>query len=861
MASMTTTRLALAVTSVLSALGVGCGDGQTIVEASRDATAIIPEGENRAPFLHKVGDRVAVVGQPLRIELRADDADGDTLSFSAHSLPKGATFDRTPPVLIWTPTVIGDVVSPTFVVSDGKATDRETVRIEVVSQAQNHAPRFQKIGDQAVEVSDTLSLLLQAVDADGDTLTFGIEGTSAPGTKLEAATGRFTWTPPPTLAGTQASVTFSVTDSKATDTMSVSFFILAPGQNRPPVFLPLPLQVAEVGTSYELVLQAIDPEGDPLVYSTDSVLPSAASFDPGAARFRWTPGPTDAGTTATFVFAVSDGNYRILTDVDIDVLDPDIIVGSCKDDFNEPNNTSATATALTVGDYENLSLCDTTSVPIDVDWFRIALAPGQTLSITLDFEHDDGDLDLALFAEGDTTAALAVSDSATDQEVLVYTADKTETVLVKIFGTGQSVFQSLYTMVVSTGGLDCDDDDREPNDTKLQPAALPASGDFPGLMFCPADLDFYEVELTCGQIFSASLTYTPEAGDLELALYRESNLDTPVAISEAVGGTEAAFYEAPRSESLIVLVRGVPSATTLSPYSLATEVSSGTTCVDDAEEPNDDRGDASLLTPPADELQDLLLCCNEDWFYVPLKVGDGAVFEVRFPAGADVKAELYTIDDDEPLVVGEPDTKGLLVSLDSAPFSGNFYLRVEGPAGTALAVEMVTFESEGCESSKACDPEDICWIATGACVSAYCFDEEDCPLGQDMPCHENQCLAGCTYEGDCKLGWSCKGYDFGTFCGPSGTGASGAACAVAADCDGAASCTFPGNGGYCGQVGCKSNPECPSDASCVQLNSDQTLCAKKCVSNGDCRAGDGYTCQPKVLPNGLPTTVCLPPGA
>ena len=205
----------------------------------------------------------------------------------------------------------------------------------------------------------------------------------------------------------------------------------------------------------------------------------------------------------------------------------------------------------------------------------------------------------------------------------------------------------------------------------------------------------------------------------------------------------------------------------------------------------------------------------------------------------------------------ESDSQGLLLELNPAPFSGNFYIRVEGEPGTTYDLEMIVAESEGCATSKGCDEETICWQATGICLDAYCLDESDCPFGQDMPCEENTCLDGCTYDAECKLGWSCKGFDYGRYCGPNGSAVTGDACSSFADCTGPGACGFKQAGGYCTNYGCSNNQMCPGNASCVQY-SETTLCAAQCTSNSDCRTEDGHTCQPKKLINNLDVNVCLP---
>lgn len=79
-----------------------------------------------------------------------------------------------------------------------------------------------------------------------------------------------------------------------------------------------------------------------------------------------------------------------------------------------------------------------------------------------------------------------------------------------------------------------------------------------------------------------------------------------------------------------------------------------------------------------------------------------------------------------------------------------------------------------------------------------------------------------------------------------GTAAIGSSCTDASECSGdPAQCltsiasifTFPK--GYCAQMGCQSNDQCPSGSGC--LASFQT-CLKTCTRNNECRTADGYQC-------------------
>jgi len=87
---------------------------------------------NFPPVLEPIGTIVAEVDVPMQLLIAATDANGDPLSFTASGLPAGATLDAATGLLSWRPTAAQcGRHTVTFVVSDGAASDSETVTIVV----------------------------------------------------------------------------------------------------------------------------------------------------------------------------------------------------------------------------------------------------------------------------------------------------------------------------------------------------------------------------------------------------------------------------------------------------------------------------------------------------------------------------------------------------------------------------------------------------------------------------------------------------------------------------------------------------------------------------------------------------------
>src|SRR5262249_3957644 len=152
--------------------------------------------------LDPIGDKVAVVGQPLQLTISAHDGDQDPLSFTALGLPAGATL--TPAsvygqaAINWTPTA-GDVGRYTIVVTvadNGNGdhtlvlTDQQTFTIVV--RPGNQAPVLLPVGDQTVPAGQALTVPLQATDPENDPITDS--ATNLPiGAKLDPIAGILTW--------------------------------------------------------------------------------------------------------------------------------------------------------------------------------------------------------------------------------------------------------------------------------------------------------------------------------------------------------------------------------------------------------------------------------------------------------------------------------------------------------------------------------------------------------------------------------------------------------------------------------------------------------------------------------------------
>jgi len=791
-------------------------------------------GGNRPPELERIGDRSVAVGETLSITLQGKDADSDKLTYSVFgNLPEGARFDKGEHRFEWAPTESNKTIFLTFVVSDGTDFDRETVRIQVTATATSNPPTFADVGDQILPVGQPYTLALSATDPDGDRLTYGHEGTLPTGASLDATSGVFSWTPAASDVGAPVRITFTVSDGSASDTLPVRFVVDDGGGTvgKPPVFTAIAPQTAKVGETLSLTLQATDPNGDTVTFSTQGALPSGAALN--GATFTYTPQASDVGQTFQLTFAASDGTFTAVTMVKISVTSGQ--AGTCTPDTNEPNEDVASATPLTLGS-RVATLCETATT-YDSDYYAVTIPAGQELRAKLTFDVTLGDLDLALVDDGDNFIAL--SDGVTGVEELRYTATAEAKVYVVVFGYGLEPLSLTYTLETSlAAGQVCVDDAYEDNDSPFQAKPLDDTAQSTNLAICPGDADYWVFSVGCGARVEVIMDILV-ATDLDLTLYdNTSGTGEPVASAFTEEPTE--YIDVPvagHPGSWLLKVEGYPTVAAEGGYQLITDVSG--TCQDDAQS-GSSKQSAKALANNGAALTGLKVCCSDDWFSYTLAAGDQVVIDLGVLGEGALGATIYGSNGTTQIASRDPSPNGGLVFF-SAGDVGTYYLKLHGAVGTSYSLEWTVSaaSTSGCDLMS-CDKYDNCNTSNGQCEpDPWCQADSECPPA--FKCREGYCVNPCQSAFECRNGYACKAFDdspVATYCGATGPGVTGADCDAHADCEGTLACLFDAHGGYCAAVGCDA---CGAGTKCATV-SGLSLCAKSCNTNADCRQAEGYTC-------------------
>ncbi len=139
----------------------------------------ITVGNNTAPVLDPIGNKVVPEGGLLTFTVAASDAENDTLSFSASNLPAGADFNAATRVFTWTPGSNQAGVYPGVrfsVVDDGVPSGEahEDITITVVNS--NMPPVIEPVGDKTVSTGQLLEFEVRAWDPDADRISLSATG-------------------------------------------------------------------------------------------------------------------------------------------------------------------------------------------------------------------------------------------------------------------------------------------------------------------------------------------------------------------------------------------------------------------------------------------------------------------------------------------------------------------------------------------------------------------------------------------------------------------------------------------------------------------------------------------------------------
>ncbi len=229
----------------------------------------------------------AVAELPWQYQVRAQDADGDPITFSLVG-PVGMEIDATTGLTTWTPSLLQADASHHVAItaSDGRASTTQAFDLPVVASATNDPPQITSTPRGSIRLGGTYFYQIEAFDPNGDPLGYGLNVYPA-GMEVDQ-NGLVRWVPEPDQLGPNP-VEIVVSDGRGgLATQGWSINVVEQDTNRPPTIVSTPPLSGTVGRLYAYDAKATDPDGDPLTWSLD-VFPAGMSIDALGGTVRWTP--------------------------------------------------------------------------------------------------------------------------------------------------------------------------------------------------------------------------------------------------------------------------------------------------------------------------------------------------------------------------------------------------------------------------------------------------------------------------------------------------------------------------------------------------------------------------------------------
>jgi hypothetical protein len=211
----------------------------------------------------------------------------------------------------------------------------------------NNPPQIVGVPPGIAQVGQLYQFTPSATDADGDTLTYRIDNRPDWAT-FSPTTGRLEGTPPDTARSTYERILISVSDGKSASELpafSITVQGLTAPANTPPTISGTPSTSIVAGNAYEFVPQAVDPDGQTLVFSVTGQ-PAWTVFDSVTGRLGGTPVDGDVGSHGPITISVSDGTAS----ASLAAFSIEVTAGTPPGPTNQPPTISGTpAGAVAVG--------------------------------------------------------------------------------------------------------------------------------------------------------------------------------------------------------------------------------------------------------------------------------------------------------------------------------------------------------------------------------------------------------------------------------------------------------------------------------------------------------------------------------
>jgi RHS repeat-associated protein len=235
----------------------------------------------------------AFVGQTYQYKFTAQDADGDSISYSLATTTSGAFIDKNTGLFTWTPQA-GTEGSNTFTItiSDGRGGKNNLpFGINVLPSTAtpaNSSPTITSQPRKTIALGQTYLYAVTAFDPDNDPLTYTLEN-SPTGMTIDSK-GIISWSPNFNQLGA-IPVTVKVGDGRGgvtPQTFNIDVVSTTVRSNSAPSITSVPNLITNIDREYQYNLTGIDSDGDLLLWSLDKK-PEGMVIDANTGALRWKP--------------------------------------------------------------------------------------------------------------------------------------------------------------------------------------------------------------------------------------------------------------------------------------------------------------------------------------------------------------------------------------------------------------------------------------------------------------------------------------------------------------------------------------------------------------------------------------------
>ena len=264
---------------------------------------------NESPQITSVPDVEGRAGRDYSYDVDANDSDGDPLAYSLTVAPAGMLVDSNSGLITWPAThVVEGTHSVTVRVEDGRGGSTEqSYLLTAIQPPPNRPPIMTSVPVVSATVGQNYAYDANATDADDDFLAYELRNAPV-GMTIDPQSGNVAWEPTSAQLGI-ANVEIAVSDGRGgIGIQQYAVTIGAMPGNRSPIIISDPQRVAVEGEPYFYDVDALDPEGDQIIYSMQN--PTVGmTIDQDSGMLRW-PEPTTGVVEVTVVAMDSNGGRR-----------------------------------------------------------------------------------------------------------------------------------------------------------------------------------------------------------------------------------------------------------------------------------------------------------------------------------------------------------------------------------------------------------------------------------------------------------------------------------------------------------------------------------------------------------------------